>query len=94
MVYQMKKSIQIKVIGLVQGVWFRASTLKMAKKLGVVGIVRNEADRSVYIEATGTTLQLDALVKWCHEGSELSSVDEVVVSEMKTTNFQDFSIQR
>ena len=45
------KHLKIKVSGKVQGVWFRAATQVEAKRLGISGFVRNEADGGVYLEA-------------------------------------------
>ena len=49
----MIKHFDITVQGKVQGVWFRDSTMKEAKRLGINGFVRNEPDGSVYVEAEG-----------------------------------------
>jgi len=47
------QKIIIKVFGYVQGVFFRYTTRKVAKILGLTGFVKNMADGSVYIEAEG-----------------------------------------
>jgi len=46
----MKKRIIIKVYGKVQGVFFRYTTRKIARNLGLTGTVRNMPDGSVFIE--------------------------------------------
>ncbi|APX72551.1 acylphosphatase [Companilactobacillus allii] len=43
--------LSINVSGLVQGVGFRYSVLRVALEMGVVGTVKNEMDGSVSIEA-------------------------------------------
>ena len=73
----------IKVIGKVQGVWFRASTRQKALELGLCGWVRNEADGSVHIEVQGSTEQLEAFKDWCGEGPVHARVDEVKVLEIE-----------
>ena len=45
------KKINIKITGKVQGVFFRASTKAVADQMGIKGLVKNEKDGSVYIEA-------------------------------------------
>jgi acylphosphatase len=45
--------IKIKVFGYVQGVFFRYTTRKVARTLGLKGFVKNLPDGSVYIEAEG-----------------------------------------
>lgn len=85
--------INIKVIGKVQGVWYRKSTLEEATRIGVKGFVKNEPDGSVYIEAEGTEQQLESLVSWCKKGPELARVDNCEVSESTVVNFTDFRIR-
>ena len=90
----MKKSIQIKVYGKVQGVWYRASTQRKAEELQIFGFVRNEVDGSVYIEAEGEEIALEALVEWCKEGSPFSKVERLEINQIKTQHFTDFKILR
>ena len=52
------KHYNIRIFGIVQGVYFRASTKMEADRLGVNGFVQNEMDGSVYIEAEGSAEQL------------------------------------
>jgi len=47
-------SIEITVTGIVQGVFYRMSTLKKAKSLEIKGWVKNSPDGSVLIRAEGT----------------------------------------
>lgn len=51
---------RMRVTGIVQGVGFRPFIWRLARRLGLLGTVRNEGDR-VVIEATGTQAALDAL---------------------------------
>lgn len=89
------KTIQITVTGKVQGVFFRAYTEKKAKELGLTGFVRNQADGSVFIEASGNDQALQELVTWCHTGSPLSSVKTVEEHEIESaSNYSDFHIKR
>ena len=83
---------QIKVLGKVQGVWFRDSTLKKAKALGIKGFVKNQADGSVYIEAEGTPPAMKNFIDWCHEGPTFAKVESVEIEEMELTYFEQFRI--
>ncbi len=76
------KRISIIISGKVQGVFFRISTEKKAKGIGVTGFVRNEENGNVYIEAQGTEKQLDDLVEWCRRGPDRARVDEVIQNEI------------
>ncbi len=88
------KHISIIVSGKVQGVFFRISTEKEAKKIGVTGFVRNEKDGTVYIEAQGTEKQLDDLVEWCKRGPDRARVDAVVVKEILLGEEKEFKVMR
>ena len=62
------RRVEIIVQGRVQGVFYRASTARRARELGVVGWVRNEPDGSVRVVAEGPEAALAALVDWCKSG--------------------------
>ena len=47
------KNYKIIVFGTVQGVGFRYTTKAIADNMGIKGIVRNQSDGTVYIEAQG-----------------------------------------
>jgi acylphosphatase len=70
---------RIRVVGVVQGVAFRQSTVDEARRLGVAGSVRNLPDGSVEAEAEGPRAQVEALVRWCHRGPPAALVERVDV---------------
>jgi len=90
----MKQAVQLKIIGTVQGVFFRQSTVEKARELDITGWVRNCEDGSVEIEAEGDENLLRAFVHWCHHGPRNAKVVEVeeVVVEIKNRN--KFEIKR
>lgn len=88
------KSVIIKVSGKVQGVFFRASTKEQADLLGINGIVRNEKDGSVYIEAEGDSTTLNQFVEWCKVGPPHAVVTEVRIGEVESKQFSSFRILR
>ena len=53
--------IELIVIGRVQGVFFRASTLEQAQSLNLVGFVENLPDGSVEVVAEGPKYALEDL---------------------------------
>ncbi|CZQ83230.1 acylphosphatase signature 1 [Trichococcus palustris] len=57
------KKVKIRVVGRVQGVGFRYMTKLVADEIGVTGIVKNEDDGSVYIEAVGPNEKIEAFIK-------------------------------
>ena len=91
---KMKKHLNIKITGKVQGVWYRGSTKRKAEALGLVGFVRNEPDGSVYAEVEGNENDLKTLVKWCKEGPPLAKVISVETEEAEMKNFTEFVVQR
>jgi len=76
----MKKCIQIKVTGKVQGVFYRKYAVAKANELGITGFVKNENDGTVYIEAFGQDELLSLFVDWCYTGSPNSKVANVEVA--------------
>ena len=88
------QTISITVSGKVQGVFYRQSTKEKATALGITGSVKNLKDGNVFIVATGTKEQLDALVAWCRQGPLKAKVADVVTMDMALQYFDEFSIQR
>ncbi|MBE9599616.1 acylphosphatase [Pedobacter sp. MC2016-24] len=86
------KHIDIKISGKVQGVSFRAVTKVVADQMGVRGMIRNEADGSVYIEAEGDDTLLEVFTDWCNEGTDRAKVEHVEVTPGELKNYQNFEI--
>lgn len=57
------KKIKMYVYGRVQGVGFRYMTKMVADQLKIAGIVQNEIDGSVYIEANGPQKEIDQFIQ-------------------------------
>jgi acylphosphatase len=71
------KKVIIHVYGLVQGVFFRYTTRKVGRNLGLTGIVKNLPDGSVYIEAEGPEDKLDELIKFAKKGPKSAKVESI-----------------
>jgi acylphosphatase len=67
------------VRGLVQGVYFRASTEREAKRLGLAGWVKNRSDGGVEICAEGEEESLRELIAWANKGPSAARVEKVDV---------------
>ncbi|WP_372391612.1 acylphosphatase [Xanthomonas sp. NCPPB 3582] len=78
------------VSGVVQGVWYRASTRKQARALGLRGHARNQADGSVEVVAAGDPAALDALERWLWQGPPAASVATVVRTPCALPPSEDF----
>ena len=75
---------KIKVIGRVQGVFFRHNTCQKAKQLGITGYVSNLPDGSVYIEASGAKEKLLNLIEWVKSSPGASEVEKIELTWEKT----------
>jgi acylphosphatase len=75
----MSARARIRVVGMVQGVFFRQSTAEEAGHLGLAGSVRNLADGSVEVVAEGSRDRVEALVAWCRRGPPAARVEVVQV---------------
>jgi acylphosphatase len=86
------RRVDLRVRGLVQGVFFRVSTQRKARELGVRGTVRNEPDGTVFIEAEGGDKAVTAFVAWCRKGPPAARVDRVDAFEGEPAGFAGFEI--
>lgn len=90
------KYVEIHCFGLVQGVFYRASTKEQAIKLGLKGWVKNLSDGSVLINVYGKTSAVNELITWCKRGPFLAKVSEVEVSDISSKNeiseYQTFEV--
>ena len=73
----MKTRTRIIVTGRVQGVGFRASCGREAKRLGLAGSVRNRADGSVEVVAEGDEAAVESLTDWCRVGPTFARVQSI-----------------
>ena len=72
------------VKGRVQGVFFRASTRRIAESLGISGHAINLPDGAVEVLACGETAALEQLGEWLHDGPTHARVDEVIARDIET----------
>jgi len=79
--------IIIKVSGNVQGVFFRYTTRKVARKLNLSGYVKNMPNGRVFIEAEGPEDKLKELLKFVKVGPKNARVDQVE-HEFTLPNYQ------
>ena len=87
------EQVHILVSGMVQGVFFRYSTVSRARELGLTGWVRNLSDGRVEILAQGGKKKLEQLVEWSRRGPDGARVSgvEFFWEEAKLT-FSSFKI--
>lgn len=88
------KHLQITVFGKVQGVYFRASTKAVADLLGIKGMVMNQADGSVYIEAEGDDFSMSEFLDFCSKGPENAVVEKVLTNGAQLKNYRNFEVTK
>jgi acylphosphatase len=87
------KQVHLVVRGRVQGVFFRASTQREAKRLGLTGWVRNRPDGGVEVLAEGEEDGLKELIGWANRGPSAARVERVDVRWRSFVgDFSDFRI--
>ncbi len=82
------------IAGQVQGVGYRFTTQTVARQLGVNGWVRNLPDGRVEAIFEGTREQVEAMLRWCHEGPPGGSVSHVEVTYEAPEGLREFGIRR
>jgi acylphosphatase len=63
-----RRTLRARVEGVVQGVGFRYSTVRQARRLDLRGYVRNLGDGSVEVVAEGPAERLQRLERWLNDG--------------------------
>ena len=88
---------RFRIVGNVQGVYFRHSTRTEAERLGIAGYAMNLPDGSVEVLACGTVESVAELLRWLHRGPRSARVDAVtelaVESEPGTGSAPAFEVR-
>ena len=91
----MKCRVHVFVTGMVQGVFFRAETAKLAQRLGLTGWVRNLDDGRVEAVFEGEKKDVDEAVEFCKHGPSGAQVEAIEVKlEDWKGEFRGFLIAR
>ncbi|MDR0583636.1 MAG: acylphosphatase [Treponema sp.] len=80
------------VSGRVQGVGFRYTCFNEARRLGLLGWVRNSPDGDVEIWAEGNAEKLDRFLQWLHRGPPGARVDRVSCEKHQPAGYSAFEI--
>ena len=80
------------VHGRVQGVWFRDSTRREARRLGISGHAINLSNGNVEVLAVGPGVALQELEQWLHVGPPVARVTQVEVRVVEVQELSDFRI--
>ncbi|AGB47220.1 acylphosphatase [Mesorhizobium australicum WSM2073] len=79
-----KRAVQAHIYGTVQGVGYRAWMRDEATRLGLLGWVRNERDRSVTAWLTGADAAIAAMIERLRQGPPGAAVSRIDVEELET----------
>ena len=85
--------MRVAVRGRVQAVGYRDATLRQARRLGVLGWVRNAEDGSVLVHAEGPEREVEELLGLLREGPPAARVAEVEVEQVKAEGHEQFAIR-
>jgi acylphosphatase len=89
----MQKRVTLKIYGMVQGVGFRYSSQKEAKKRGFSGHVKNLDDGSIGLIVEGEESDLQNFIQWCYNGVGPAMVTKIEPNwSVATGEFSDFRI--
>ena len=87
--------VHLKILGHVQGVFFRNSTQEKAIRLGLRGWVRNCSDGSVETVAEGKRWDVGEWIRWCSNGPPRARVQKVDIRwNLCGGKLDDFQIRR
>jgi DNA ligase D-like protein (predicted 3'-phosphoesterase) len=87
------KAVRALVRGRVQGVGYRAATLRRAIELGAMGWVRNDADGGVRVHAEGPEAAVERLVAFLRAGPRGAEVTKVEVESAKVEGHEQFAVR-
>ncbi len=89
-----EKCVRVIVHGRVQGVFFRDFTCREAKKLSLLGWVRNCSDGTVECALEGGSKDIEKMIDWLHNGSPMAVVEKVnIIEEMAKQGLSNFEVR-
>ncbi|XP_060610544.2 acylphosphatase-2 isoform X1 [Anolis sagrei] len=85
------KSVDYEILGRVQGVCFRMYTEEKARKVGVVGWIRNSREGTVTGQVQGPEDKVNEMMNWlANVGSPSSKIEEANFSNEREIPKLDF----
>ena len=90
----MNRCRQFLVSGQVQGVFYRAASEAVARRLDLTGWVRNLPDGRVELIACGEETKLKELEQWLRQGPPRARVEQVTIQDVAAQVFSGFSVRR
>jgi DNA ligase D-like protein (predicted 3'-phosphoesterase) len=87
------RAIRAVVRGEVQGVGFRHAAVELARRLGLMGWVRNGEDGAVELHAEGARAALEELEGFLRVGPPAARVAELAVEEVPVEGHEQFAVR-
>jgi acylphosphatase len=88
------KSVDVRVGGVVQGVYYRASARREGSLRGLRGWVTNESDGGVSLRLQGAPDAVDAMLDWCRVGPPAARVSRLTVADAPADEtLHDFEVR-
>ncbi len=88
------KSVDVRVSGVVQGVYYRASARREGALRGLRGWVKNESDGSVSLRLQGDSTAVEAMLDWCRVGPPAARVSRLTVADVPADDtLHDFEVR-
>jgi acylphosphatase len=85
-------TVNLIIKGKVQGVYYRKIAQEKARTLNITGWVKYISGGRVEVMATGTDEAIEAFIEWCKKGPDKAVVENVIVTPLSDTQFEDFSV--
>src|SRR5258705_14008709 len=86
-------AVRVAVRGVVEGVGYRDAIKQRARRLGLMGWVRNGEDGSVVVHAEGPGPAVEELVSFMGDGPTAARVSGVATEEVKVEGHEQFAIR-
>lgn len=94
MVINRQHQAHLIISGRVQGVFYRATCMEVAQRLGLTGWVKNLPGSEVEVLAQGEKEKIEKLIEWCKKGPPGAIVSNVdVMWENVLERFYEFRIR-
>lgn len=83
---------RLRILGRVQGVFYRASAKAQADRLGLRGWVRNKRDGSVEALVAGPAEAIDRFIDWAYQGPAQARVEHIEIGAADAPQAAGFHI--
>jgi acylphosphatase len=87
------RSVRVTISGRVQGVFFRATCVELARDLGLAGSVRNLSDGRLSATFEGADDAVDRMLAWCREGPPMARVDALEIEDVPASDATGFRVE-